>query len=154
PPPQCAASLPLTPPRARAVWFAPPARGPSSPSQALEAVASRRPKGDDGSAGQTERNPQARRDVGARPQAEARRALEEGEEPARDARRAAGADRGRLRARPGGGPGPPEVVGALPRQAEGGDVHAPDQARRRARVAGRPAGDRRDLEPLRPRRRR
>ena len=45
-----------------------------------------------------------------------------------------------------------EVVGAVPRQAEGRHVHAPDQAARRTRLAGGTAGDRRDLERLRPRR--
>ena len=52
------------------------------------------------------------------------------QEPARDPRRAAGADRGRLRARRRGGHRAAQVVGPLPRQAEDRDVHAPDQAAR------------------------
>ena len=68
--------------------------------------------------------------------------------------RAPGADRGRLRGGPGGGHRPPPVVGPLPRQAEDRHVHAADQAPERAPDAREAARDRRDLEPLRPRRRR
>ena len=71
-------------------------------------------------------------DARARPQAELRRAPQAREEPARDARRAPGADRGGLRGHPGGGHRPAQVVGPLPRQAEGRDVHAADQASGRA----------------------
>ena len=80
--------------------------------------------------------------------------LKRDEEPARHPRRAARADRGRLRARGRGGHRPPQVVGPLPRQAEDRHVHAPRQAAGRRRRAGAAARDRRDLERVRPRRRR
>ena len=60
--------------------------------------------------------------------------------------RAPRADRRRLRARGRGGHRPAEVVGPLPRQAEGRDVHAADQAPRRPADAGAAPRDRRDLE--------
>ena len=78
----------------------------------------------------------------ARPEAERRRAAEAREEPARDARRASRADRHRLRGRPRGGHRPPQVVGPLPRQAEGRHLHAPHQARRGPADAGAAARDR------------
>ena len=90
----------------------------------------------------------------ARAQAQPGRAAEAREEPARDARRAAGTDRDRVCRHRGGRPRPPQVVGRLPRQAEDRDVHAPDQAAGRADHARAVARDRRALERARPRRRR
>ena len=91
-------------------------------------------------------------DARARPQAELRRAPQAREEPARDARRAAVADRGGLRGHPGGGHRPAQVVGPLPRQAEGRHVHAPDQAPGRAHRAAPAARRRRALRRARLRR--
>ena len=90
--------------------------------------------------------------LGAGLQAQPGRAAQARQEPAGDPRRAAGADRRGLRTGARGGSGAAQVVGAVPRQAEGRHVHAPDQAARRTRLAGGTAGDRRDLERLRPRR--
>ena len=75
--------------------------------------------------------------LGARPQAEPRRAPEAGEGAARHPRRAAGADRGRLRERRRGGRRPPPVVGPLPRQAEDRDVHAAREGAGRQALAAR-----------------
>ena len=65
--------------------------------------------------------------LGARPQAQPGRAAQAREGAARDPRRAAGADRARLRERRRGGRRPPPVVGPLPRQAEDRHVHAARQ---------------------------
>ena len=93
-------------------------------------------------------------DARARAQAQPGRADEAGEEPALDDGRAAGADRDGLRRHRGGGSRPAQVVGPLPRQAEDRDLHAADQAARRADHARAAARDRRALERARPRRRR
>ena len=98
--------------------------------------------------------PEATGRLGARPQAEPGRAHQAGEGAARHPRRAARADRGRLRERRRGGHRPPAVVGPLPRQAQDRDVHAPRSRSRRACCRRRAARDRRGLEPLRQGRRR
>ena len=97
---------------------------------------------------------EAARRLGARAQAQPGRAPEAGEGAARDPRRAAGADRRRLRERRRGGRRPAPVVGPLPRQAEDRHVHAPREGAGRAALAARAARDRRGLEPLRQGRRR
>ena len=100
------------------------------------------------------RNGLRRPDLGHRLRAQLGRADEARQAAARDPRRAAGADRGRLRADAGGGYRPAPVVGPLPRQAEDRDVHAAREAPERDPHARRAARDRRGLEQLRPRRRR
>ncbi len=99
--------------------------------------------------GDTQTGREGAADARARAQAQLGRADQAREGPARDARRASRPDRRRLRAGARGGPRPPEVVGALPRQAEDRDVHAPDQAARGpgdSRAAG---GGRRALTAVR-----
>ena len=85
----------------------------------------------------------------ARAQAQLRRADQAREGPARHARRAPGADRRGLRVGTRGGPRPAQVVGALPRQAEDRDVHAPDQAARGPGDSRAAAGRRRALPSVR-----
>ncbi len=92
--------------------------------------------------------------LGARAQAQPRRAAEAREGAARHPRRAAGPDRRRLRGGRRGGRRPPPVVGPLPRQAEDRHVHAARQGAGGEALAEGAARDRRDVEPLRPRRRR
>ena len=79
---------------------------------------------DPGRSQTTFRTPLAR----ACPEAELDGALEARETTARHHRRAAAADRDGLRGHPRGGHRPAQVVGPVPRQAEGRNVHAPDQA--------------------------
>src|SRR5439155_20366747 len=69
--------------------------------------------------------PEGARDLGARAQAEPSRAAEAGEGAARDSRRIAGPYRHGLGERSRGRRRPPPMVGPLPRQAEGRDLHAP-----------------------------
>src|SRR2546425_4766843 len=90
-------------------------------------------------------------DARTRPEAELGRAAEARQEPARDPRRAARADRLRLRAGRRGGHRPAEVMGPLPRQAEDRDVHAAREDRRRRGHARAAPSDRRDLERARSR---
>ncbi len=89
--------------------------------------------------------------LGPRLQAQPRRAHQARQGPARHPRRAAGADRRRLRGGARGGHRAPPVVGAVPRQAQDRHVHAAREAARRLRRARQAARDRRGLESLRPR---